>query len=94
MIGPDLHTEHAPEHLLAHGRRKVQRAVKGDVRELTRRQRLADAIRKVTRTELMDAFQSKVVERTNALRVVTAKGSENGPEVLEQLLQRPFVSAP
>ncbi|MDI9245147.1 insulinase family protein [Marinobacter sp. CHS3-4] len=55
------------------------------------REQLANAIRNVSRADLMDAFQSKVVERSQALRVDTAKQTDNGDRVLEVVSERPFV---
>ncbi|TGN37958.1 insulinase family protein [Marinobacter confluentis] len=44
------------------------------------RERLADAIRKVSRQDLMEAFQARVVERSHAFRVFSrnATGAEQG----------------
>jgi insulysin len=58
------------------------------------RQQLAEAIRKVSRADLMEAFQSKVVERQRALRVVTRKEGSDAESVMEMLRQRPYVPAP
>jgi secreted Zn-dependent insulinase-like peptidase len=53
------------------------------------REQLAEAIREVSWADLMEAFQGKVVERSQALRVYTAKEPDGEQAVMEQLLQRP-----
>ncbi len=55
------------------------------------RQRLADAIGKVSRADLMEAFQNKVVERSQALRVFTQEESTNAQPIMDALVERPFV---
>jgi secreted Zn-dependent insulinase-like peptidase len=58
------------------------------------REQLADAIRKVSRTDLMEAFQTRVVERSQTFRVFTQKEPGEEQQVMDALLQRPFVQAP
>jgi len=62
------------------------------------REQLAEAIRQVSRADLMEAFQAKVVERSKAFRVFTQQepGDELPAELpaMEALLEQPFVSAP
>lgn len=58
------------------------------------REQLAEAIRNVSREDLMEAFQTKVVERSKALQVYTRKDSDGDQAVLDKLLERPFVPAP
>jgi secreted Zn-dependent insulinase-like peptidase len=55
------------------------------------REQLADAIRQVSRADLMEAFQNKVVERSRALRVNTEKATTGGNAIMETLRERPFV---
>jgi len=58
------------------------------------RQQLAEAIRKASRADLMETFQSKVVERQQALRVVTRKEASGAESVMDMLRQRPYVPSP
>nr|WP_150912330.1 insulinase family protein [Marinobacter halotolerans] len=58
------------------------------------RQQLAEAIRKVSHADLMETFQSKVVERQQALRVITRKEASGAESVMDMLRQRPYVPAP
>lgn len=55
------------------------------------REQLAEAIRKVSRADLMDAFQTKVIERSQALRVNTAEETTEEQATMESLRERPFV---
>lgn len=61
------------------------------------REQLANAIRQVSRTDLMDAFQSGVVARSGAFRVVSQQPRHDQPaekKILEAMLDQPFVTAP
>ncbi|HKK55822.1 MAG TPA: insulinase family protein [Marinobacter sp.] len=55
------------------------------------REQLAEAVRNVSRADLMEAFQTRVVERSRALRVNTAKAATDGQAIMETLRERPFV---
>jgi len=55
------------------------------------REQLAEAVRNVSRAELMEAFQTRVVERSRALRVDTTRAATDGQAVMETLRARPFV---
>jgi secreted Zn-dependent insulinase-like peptidase len=55
------------------------------------RERLADAIQKVTLDELKATFRSTMIERQRALLVVTGDDGDNSRSVLDQLRQRDAV---
>jgi secreted Zn-dependent insulinase-like peptidase len=57
------------------------------------RERLADAIQKVTLDQLKTTFRSAMIERQRALLVVTGDEGENSRSVLDQLRQRDAVPA-
>lgn len=57
------------------------------------RERLADAIQKVTLDQLKTTFRSAMIERQRALLVVTGDDGENNRSVLDQLRQRDAVPA-
>ena len=58
------------------------------------REQLADAVRKVSRADLMEAFQRKVVERSKALQVFSQKAPDAAQSVMDELRKRPFVTGP
>lgn len=71
-------------------RRYWQEIDRGET-DFNSRQRLADAIGKVSRGDLIEAFQNKVVERSQALRVFTQQESTNAQSIMGALGERPFV---
>lgn len=61
------------------------------VTDFNSREQLAGAIRNVSRADLMEAFQNKVVERSRALRVNTETATTDDQAIMETLRERPFV---
>ena len=57
------------------------------------REKLAQAIQSVTRAELVQTFRQAVLEREQALRVVTGQGDANADGSLSRLMARPPVPA-
>jgi len=55
------------------------------------REKLAEAVSRVSRQALVDVLESQVIEREHALRVFTAEDAQEKPGVVEQLLQRSSV---
>jgi secreted Zn-dependent insulinase-like peptidase len=55
------------------------------------REQLAEAIRNVSRADLMETFQTRVVERSRSLRVTTDQADTDGKAIMERLGERAFV---
>ncbi|WP_223793767.1 insulinase family protein [Marinobacter sp. F4216] len=57
------------------------------------REQLADAVRKVSREELLETYRHAVLERDHSLRVVTGKEQANADSELVRLMSLPPVTA-
>ncbi|MDO3720113.1 insulinase family protein [Marinobacter sp. chi1] len=57
------------------------------------REQLADAVRKVSREELLETYRHAVLERDHSLRVVTGKEQTNADSELVRLMSLPPVTA-
>ena len=69
------------------------REIDRDARGFDSREKLAQAIQSVTRQELVQTFRQAVMERDQALRVVTGQGEANADTSLSRLMARPPVPA-
>lgn len=69
------------------------REIDRDARGFDSREKLARAIQSVTRKELLQTFRQAVLERNQALRVVTGQGETNADTSLSRLMARPPVPA-
>lgn len=69
------------------------REIDRDARGFDSREKLAQAIQSVTRKELLQTFRQAVLERNQALRVVTGQGEANADNSLSRLMARPPVPA-
>lgn len=67
------------------------REIDRDSTDFNSREKLADAIRRVSRDALVDTLDNQIIDRERALRVFTTDSAATNTGVIEQLMQRSAV---